>query len=121
MAVADRIGDGGIVTLPREAGNVDAPVFEVNDDWLQGAAPAQQQAAMWRRFATRYEEPQLAAPPDGQGGFLYTTGGPYQADQVLHRRFDGKVPPEVIDELVALLRSEVGNEWAPKPMDRSGG
>lgn len=121
MAVADRIAGRGVVSLPPEAGNVDAPVFEVNEAWLRGAEPALQKAAMWRWFATRYEDPRVATPHDKDGGFLYTSGGPYHADRVLHQRFDRLVPGDVVEELVDTLRSEVGNEWAPKPMDKEAG
>lgn len=121
MAVADKLAGHGVVSLPAEAGTIDAPVFEVNEAWLRSAQPALQKAAMWRWFATRYEDPKLTTPHDKDGGFLYTNGGPYHADQLLHHRFDAWVPAEVVSELVDALRDEVGNDWAPKPMDKAGG
>ena len=121
MAVADKIADRGVVSLPPEAGNIDAPVFEVDEAWLRAAGADLQKAAMWRWFATRYEDPKLATPHDKDGSFLYTNGGPYAADRVLHERFDRLVPPAVVGELVTTLHEEVGNEWAPKPMDKEAG
>ncbi|MCW7539411.1 hypothetical protein OOT46_16330 [Aquabacterium sp. A7-Y] len=118
MAVADKLAQGGLVTLPPEAGNIDAPVFEPNDKWLQGADAAQQKAAMWRWFGTRYADPKLTTPHDKSGAYLYTNGGPYRAGEVLHKRFGTLVPGAVIDQLLEVLRSEVGDEWAPKPMDK---
>ncbi|AKJ30276.1 hypothetical protein AAW51_3585 [Caldimonas brevitalea] len=106
------------MSLPPEAGDINSPVFELNEEWLRGAEPTLQKAAMWRWFATRYEDPELTTPHDTEGNYLYTEGGPYMADEVLHQHFDTLVPTEVVDELVEHVKSEVGNEWAPKQMDK---
>lgn len=116
----DDLADGKLLSLPAEAGDVNAVRFEPNDDWLRRAAPALQKTAMWRWFATRYDDPREAVPNE-DGHFLYTDGGPFHADEVLHGRFDEVVPAEVIDELVASLQRSVGNDWALKPLDKSGG
>ncbi|WKB54028.1 hypothetical protein [Eleftheria terrae] len=119
MAVADKLSGGRLVSLPAEAGNIDAPVFEPEERWLRSAEPVLQQAAMWRWFGTRYEDPRLTTPHDKAGDYLYTDGGPYRADKVLHERFDGLVDAAVIDELVAHLRSEVGELWSSRPLDKT--
>jgi hypothetical protein len=121
MTVADRITDGKIVPLPAEAGDVNAPRFEPNERWLRAAAPRQQKLAMWRWFATRYADPEDLVPPDDEGGYLFTDGGPYLADQILRERFEGCAPPEVIEDLVREVQAEVGNEWALKRNDGFGG
>lgn len=121
MTVTDRLADGKLVNLPPEAGDVNAPRFEVNDGWLRKAPPDQQKTAMWRWFATRYEEPATATPHDDQGEFLFTDGEPVLADVVLHTRFDACVPKEVVDELVRSVQAEVGNEWALRRLDKFGG
>lgn len=121
MTVTERIGEGRVVDLPPEAGDLDATPFEPNDAWLQGAAPDQQKTAMWRWFATRYESPITAVPHDDQGEFLFLDGGPYHADEVLHDRFAAFVPREAIDALLEAVQAEAGNTWAPKSIDRFGG
>ena len=120
MITTDKIADGKLLTLPPEAGDVNAPRFQPNDAWLREAPPDQQKTAMWRWFATRYEEPSQAAPHDEQGEFDFTDGGPCLADEVLHERFDGCVPRPVVDELVASVQAEAGNEWVPKGLDEAG-
>lgn len=120
-AATDKIADGQVISLPPEAGDVDAVRFEPDDAWLRQAEPVLQKTAMWRWFATRYEDPRTATPHDEGGEFLYVHGGPCRADAVLHERFDRCVPPAVVDELVARVQQEVGNDWAPRPLDKSGG
>ena len=63
MITTDKIADGKLLTLPPEAGDVNAPRFQPNDAWLRQAPPDQQKTAMWRWFATRYEEPSLIRKP----------------------------------------------------------
>lgn len=126
MTVTERIGHGKVVNLPAEAGDVDSPRFSPNDEWLRDADATLQQAAMWRWFATRFESPITAVPHDPPSDdrpseFLFLDGAPAQVDQVLHDRFDPWVPAEVVDELVASVRAEAGNEWVPKTVDRFGG
>jgi hypothetical protein len=121
MTVADRITDGKLVPLPAEAGDVNAPRFEPNTEWLRGAAPHLQKLAMWRWFATRYADPAGLVPPDDEGGYQFAKGGPCLADRILLERFEAQVPPEVIDDLVHQVQAEVGNEWAPKRADGFGG
>jgi len=125
MPATDLLTGGELIQLPPEAGDVDAPRFEPNDDWLRTAPPDAQQTAMWRWFATRYEDPndpETAAPHDGQGRRVYSEGdGPFHADEVLHQRFDRCVPEGVIDTLVQRLRQQVGNDWARRGGDDFGG
>lgn len=121
MPVPDRIAEGRTIVLPPAAGDVNAVRFDPNPEWLSEAPPEQQQTAMWRWFATRYEDPRFVTPHDNKGEYFYTDGGPYLADRVLHEQFDGVVPEPVIDELVHDIQDEVGNEWALKTVDKFGG
>ena len=121
MPATDDLIDGQLIVLPAEAGDVNAPRFEPRDDWLRQAAPDQQKTAMWRWFATRFEDPETAVPHDEQGGYVFTDGGPWLADEVLHERFDRCVPADVVQSLVQRVRERVGNEWARRRLDESGG
>jgi hypothetical protein len=125
MPATDTLIEARLIPLPPEAGDVDAPVFHPNEDWLRGASPEQQKAVMWRWFATRYEDPrdpETAAPHDERGQRVFADGeGPFHADEVLHGRFDGCVPTAVVDELVKRLQEEVGNDWARRGLDEFGG
>ena len=103
MIATDRLADGKLLTLPPEAGDVNAPRFEPNPDWLRSASAVEQKTAMWRWFATRYEELDADAPRDERSGAVL-------ADRVLHDRFDACVPREVVDQLVHSLQAEAGNE-----------
>jgi len=121
MPATDTLIAGQLIELPPEAGDVNAPRFNPNDDWLRAASPDQQMTAMWRWFATRFEDPETAVPHDEQGGYVFMEGGPWLADEVLHERFDAFVPEGVVETLVRRLQQEVGNEWARRPLDESGG
>lgn len=116
----ERVTDGKLVSLPPEAGDVNAPCFQPNDAWLRSAGADQQKAAMWRWFATRFENPESAVPHDEQGGYLFTEGGPWLADELLHERFDAFVPEGVVQELVDSVQREVGNEWAKRRVEDAG-
>jgi hypothetical protein len=120
-APTDELIEGRLITLPLEAGDINAPHFEPDDDWLRGAPPEQQKTAMWRWFATRFEDPRTAVPHDEQGEFLFTDGGPWLADELLHERFDAFVAEGVVDQLVRSVQARVGNEWAKRRLDESGG
>jgi len=121
MPATDTLIEGQLITLPPEAGDVNAPRFEPNDDWLRQAPPEHQKTAMWRWFATRFEDPETAVPHDEQGGYVFVDGGPWHADEVLHERFDAFVPEDVVESLVQRVQEEVGNDWAKRQLDESGG
>lgn len=120
MPATDAVLDGQLISLPPESGDVNAPRFEPDDDWLRAAPRDQQMMAMWRWFATRYEDPHTAVPHDEQGGYVFTEGGPWLADEVLHERFDAFVPEAVVESLVQRVQQEVGNEWAKRRIEESG-
>lgn len=121
MPATDTLIDAPLVPLPPEAGDVNAPRFEPDDDWLRDAPPDLQKTAMWQWFATRFEDPRTAVPNDDQGNFVFPTGrGPCYADETLHERFDAFVPEGVVEELVQRLQQEVGNEWAKKKLEDAG-
>ncbi len=121
MTASDELLQDQLVYLPPEAGDIDLPRFQPNDEWLREAPINQQQMAMWRWMATHFEDPTTATPHDQQGHFDFLDGGPYFADQVLVERFQGVVDDDVIHDLVRKVQAEVGNEWAMKRLDRFGG
>src|SRR5258706_14848056 len=116
MPATDPLPDAPLVPLPPEAGDVNAPRFEPDDAWLGRATPEEQKTAMWRWFATRYQDPDdpETAAPRAEEGLCH-------ADEVLHARFDACVPPAVVGELVQRVQQEVGNDWARRGMDEFGG
>jgi hypothetical protein len=122
MTVPDRLWPTGPIDLPPEAGNIAASRFEPSESWLTHASPALQQAALWRWFASRFDEPRYAVPHhEGSDDFMWGDDEPVQADQAVKERFASLVPPPVIQEFLAALRAEVGNEWAIKRVDKAGG
>ncbi|WP_280153058.1 hypothetical protein [Piscinibacter sp. XHJ-5] len=125
MPATDLLTDGELIQLPPEAGDVNAPRFDPDDDWLRRASADEQKTAMWRWFATRYEDPndpETAGPHDGQGRRAFAEDdGPFHADEVLHARFDRCVPAPVVDALVQRLQQQVGNDWARRGGDGFGG
>lgn len=125
MPAADNVTHTPNIPLPPEAGDVNAPRFDPNEDWLRRARPDEQKAAMWRWFATRYEEPgspESAKPHDGEGRRVLDEGdSPFHADEVLHERFDRLVPREVVDDLVRGVQRSAGNGWARRGGDDFGG
>ena len=120
MAVSDQLQTGGLVDLPAQAGDVNAPCFHPNETWLRSAPVAEQKAALWRWFATRFDDPEEATPHDEQGHYLFGNGEPVLADQVLTQRFQGLVSDKVIGDVIAAVCQEVGNKWALKRMDKAG-
>lgn len=120
MTVSERLSSEGLVDLPEEAGNINAPKFDPNEAWLSAAPSELQKAALWRWFATRFENPENAVPHDDEGNYLYGEGEPVLANDTLHERFDKLVPKEVIEQVIAAVQREVGNEWACKRMDKAG-
>jgi hypothetical protein len=125
MPATDLLTDSELIQLPPEAGDVNAPRFCPNDDWVRSASADEQKTAMWRWFATRYEDPndpETAAPHDGRGRRVSDDDdGPFHADEVLHERFDRIVPEPVIAALVRRLQEHVGNDWARRGGDDFGG
>lgn len=121
MTASDDLLDGPLIYLPPEAGDVDQPRFEPDNDWLRQAPPDYQKSAMWRWLATHYEDPETATPHDQQGHFDFLDGGPFLADRVLTERFQGIVDDDVIHDFIRKVQAEVGNEWALKRLDRFSG
>ena len=64
-------------------------------------------------FRQRFEDPAESTPYDSaSGGYQWIWGGPYDAEEELHGKFQGIVPDELIEELVTSLQREC-IEWAP--------
>lgn len=122
MAVPDKLSPTGEgpVELPKQAGSIDAPHFEPANQWLREADDSLKKAAIWRWFATHYEDPRDAVPHDAEGHYLYDDGEPVKADQALAERFGGLVAPEVLKAVHDAICSEVGNDWVHKRMDKTG-
>lgn len=121
MSIPDRLWPEGPVDLPPEAGNPAASHFEPNEAWLAQASPKLQQAALWRWFASRFDDPYHAVPHNERGeDYLWGEGEPIKADLALAERFGAVVPHTIIDQVARALRDEVGNEWALKRLDKVG-
>lgn len=63
-------------------------------------------------FHERFEDPVHQMPYDSkEGGYIFITGGPYDAHEVLEEEFGGTVQPDLIDEAVGELEDDCV-EWA---------
>jgi hypothetical protein len=93
-----------------EAGDLTQPRFEPVDGWLRKAAPAAQKTAMWRWFATRYEEIEAAETNRKKASV--------EADKVLRKRFAAAVPSAVLEALIADVKRRRGNAWATLDLDK---
>jgi hypothetical protein len=115
----DELTGGKLIELPPEAGDTTQPRFEPAEEWLRNAEPAAQKTAMWRWFATRYEELNPSTPHDADGNYFFgTKGPPVLADEALRKRFGGVVSQEVLQELIADVQGKVGNQWAEIGLDK---
>ncbi|MDM0032159.1 hypothetical protein QTI33_08420 [Variovorax sp. J22P271] len=91
----DELTGGILYELPPEAGDTTQPRFEPDEQWLRSAAPELQKTAIWRWFATRYEEIDAATPRDAYGNyFLGVKDAPVRVDAVLIGRFGEWFPRE---------------------------
>ncbi len=130
LIASDALTDGRLIELPPEAGDVNAPRFEPEDDWLRAAEPAEQKAAMWRWFATRYEElapggivETASAPVEAQADgdrAPEPSDGPVSLEDTLRGRFAEAVPAAVLDDLVRGVRAQTANDWVPMSTDKLG-
>lgn len=91
----------------------DPTTFEVDDDWLRVADPEQQSAAMRHWLMARYCDPAYETPYSSEVGYIYTRGGPWHPRDVLMERFEGIADFDAIEELVADIFAEIGDELAP--------
>lgn len=105
--------------LDDELPEVDSEAFsdpatcEVDDDWLRAADPEQQSAAMRHWLMARYCDPAYETPYSSEVGYIYTRGGPWHPRDVLMERFEGIADFDTIEELVANIFAEIGDELAP--------
>src|SRR5450631_3948210 len=82
---------------------------------LGAARPEEQTRIMEAWFRARYEDPAFRTPYESaEGGYIWISGGPYDAREQLEEEFGGIVTDEVIEELVDKLSGE-SLEWAPVP------
>ncbi|MBA0276085.1 hypothetical protein D7T48_00650 [Stenotrophomonas maltophilia] len=105
--------------LDDESPEVDSAAFsdldtcEVDDDWLRAADPDQQSAAMRHWLMARYCDPADETPHNSEVGYIYTRGGPWHPRDVLMERFEGIADFDTIEQLVADIFAEIGDELAP--------
>lgn len=105
--------------LDDELPEVDSEAFsdldtcEVEDDWLRAADPEQQSAAMRHWLMARYCDPANETPYNSEVGYIYTRGGPWHPRDVLMERFEGVADFDTIEQLVADIFAEIGDELAP--------
>lgn len=119
MIATDELTNGQLIDLPPEAGDVNAPRFEPNDGWLRNADAASQKTAMWRWFATRFEELETSTPHDKEGNFFFgRKDPPVSAQEVMRERFAAVVPPDVLSGLVDALQAKAGDAWAKMELDK---
>jgi hypothetical protein len=65
-------------------------------------------------FHSRYEDPAMETPYNGQeGGYIYVHGGPYDARDEIGNEFADIISDEVIDLAVDDVESEGIFNWAP--------
>ena len=120
MIATDELTDGQLIDLPAAAGDVLQPRFEPVDDWLKTASPVEQKTAMWRWFATRYEEMETSTPHDDEGEYLVGEKKLVQVADVMAERFAPLVPGEVLQQLVDGITSRGGQTWSSMPLDKLG-
>lgn len=118
----DELTGGTLYELPPEAGDTTQPHFEPDEQWLRSAAPDLQKTAIWRWFATRYEEIDAATPRDADGNyFLGVKDLPVTVDAVLIRRFGGLVPDATLTQLIRDAQAMAGNAWTTLQPDELSG
>ena len=83
------------------------------DGQLRSLPGEQQRQVMESWFRSRYEDPAQDTPYDSEeGGYVWISGGPFDAQDELRGEFEGIVPDEVIAQLADHLSGE-SPEWAP--------
>ena len=88
-------------------------ILMYNRDALENMGNEAQIELMKQWFFTLFEDPAHETPYDGrEGGYIYTHGGPYDAEEELRKQFEAIVGEEPIMSLVNEL-SHLGHEWAP--------
>ena len=118
MIATDELTNGRLIDLPPEAGDVTQPRFEPVDDWLRKASELEQKTAMWRWFATRFEELAPSTPHDSEGNYDFGEKEPVKANEVLRQRFGSIVPQPVLQALIGAVTSKQGNQWAVMELDK---
>lgn len=64
-------------------------------------------------FHSQFEDPQNQTPYDGEGGYTYMWGGPFEAMDVLYGNFAGEYDEEWIQAAANEVESDGIVEWAP--------
>lgn len=118
MIATDELTNGQLIDLPPEAGDVTQPRFEPVDDWLRRASEVEQKTAMWRWFATRFEELAPSTPHDEEGNYDFGEKKPVKVDDVLTQRFGAVVPEPVLQALIKAVKAKEGNHWAVMELDK---
>ena len=116
MGLVKRLLEEQLPALPIEAYDqffdVNGP-FNPDANWLESASMEDQRLAVKTWFVSRYCNPAIETPYNHEDGYLYINGGPYDPADEIQDKFEGIVSDEVINDVVADLYFEVGDEWAP--------
>lgn len=73
-------------------------------------------ASLWCNGSTGIlEDPQNETPYDGDGGYMYLWGGPFDAREQLWEKFGDIVPEALIEEVVEKVEIHGTLHWAPAP------
>lgn len=92
--------------------------YEPDDASFIAAEPEEQKEMMRRWFLARYCDPAEDLPYNGrEGGYIYVNGGPHDPEDVLPERFSETADNDMLQELIADLHSEVGQDWSPRSFD----
>jgi len=87
---------------------------EIDNEWLRNADKDDQVAAMESWFYARFWDPAHETPcMSSEGGYLWTRGGPYDANDQLQSRFGDIASDEAIEEAVNSVQSGGIYDWAP--------
>jgi hypothetical protein len=83
-------------------------------EYLKHEDEETQLEAMRDWFYASFQDPADETPYDSEDGYVYLYGGPYDPEEVLREKFEGKVPEEVLDDIIKEIGDESW-EWERRP------